>query len=71
MQNGKNVMFPCSVFSPADPKFLSEDTSQNVKVSEAYWHYICFNAQLLLFWFKLFRSADKIDEDDATGAQLK
>ncbi len=26
---------------------------------------------LLLFWFKLFRSADKIDEDDATGVQLK
>ncbi len=55
----KTVVCPCSVFSPADPKILSEDTNKMLNSQQL------IDTQLLLFWFQHFRSADKIDEDDA------
>jgi hypothetical protein len=60
----KNMVRPCSVFSSADQKILSEDTNKCLSLSKLLTLHKLYT-QLLLFWFQLFRSADKIDEDDA------
>jgi hypothetical protein len=59
-----NMVCPCSVFSSADQKLLSEDTKKCLSLSSLLTLHKLYT-QLLLFWFQLFRSADKIDEDDA------
>jgi hypothetical protein len=60
----KNTVRPCSVFSSADQKILSEDTDNCLSLRSLLTLHKLYT-QLLLFWFQLFRSADKIDEDNA------
>ena len=60
----KNMVRPCIVFSSADQKILSEGTNKCLSLSKLLTINKLYT-QLLLFWFQLFRSSDKIDEDDA------
>ncbi len=63
----KNVECPCSAFSPDDPKIISEDINKMSK-SQRLIDITVHNLHTQLtkhFWFQLFRSADKIDEDYA------
>ncbi len=61
----KTVVCPCSVFSPADPKILSEDTNKMSNSQQIIDTIHKLHTKLLLFCLKHFRSANKIDEDDA------
>jgi len=60
----KNMLCPCSVFSSADQKILSEDTNKCLRLSSLLTLHKLYT-QLFIFWFQRFRSAGKIDEDDA------
>ncbi len=55
---------PCSVFSSDDQKILSEETNKGLSLSSLLTLHKLY-IQLFIFWFQLFRSAGKIDEDDA------
>jgi hypothetical protein len=54
----KNMVYPCSVFSSADQKILSEDTNKCLSISSLLTLHK-LNTKLLLFWLQLFRSAKK------------
>jgi hypothetical protein len=57
------MLFPCSVFSPADPKVLSEDTNKCQSLSSLLATQE-LHTQLFHFSFQLFGSADKNYDDD-------
>ena len=67
MQNANNFECPCSAFSPADPKIVSENTNKISKSQQltdtTHTHYTTEH-----FYFQRFRSADKFDEDDALAS---
>jgi hypothetical protein len=68
MQNGQKYgVYPYSVFSSADPE--SEDTTKCHSLSSLLTPHK-LHAQLSLFWFQLFRSADNIDEDDTEMGEM-
>jgi hypothetical protein len=65
IQNGQKIWCVLAVYSlQLIKKILSEDTNKYLSLSSLLTLHELYT-QLLFFWFQLFRSADKIDEDDA------
>ncbi len=60
----KNMMCPYSAFFPADPKTVSKVTNKMLQPQKLIYTTLV-SKTTLPFWFQLFRSADKIHEDDA------
>ncbi len=67
MQNGQNLLCQCpdSAFYPTDPKIVSEDANTMSKSQQLTETTKAIYKTFTFFDFNFFRSADKIDGDDA------